>query len=98
MIYRVFPRHHYIAYYEICNTDLLPSDSIDGSFTDFEDQHQPEAKMFAYNFLDGDGRADSIVEEHWVHNNIDISKALLEFRSRVVENNFGLSQPMKSWP
>ncbi|KAF8928417.1 hypothetical protein BGZ58_009670 [Dissophora ornata] len=73
--------------------DLLSSDPADDSFVHVDEVHEPEGKMFTYDFLDGDGRYDSNVEEQWIYSNIEIGKALLAFRSRVVGNNFGISQP-----
>ncbi|KAF9184883.1 hypothetical protein BGZ51_003044 [Haplosporangium sp. Z 767] len=72
---------------------LLSSDPADGSYIDREEEYEPEIKMFVHDFLDGDGRRDSNVQDQWVHCDIEVGKALLAFRDRMVENNFGLSQP-----
>ncbi|KAG0249743.1 hypothetical protein BG011_008985, partial [Mortierella polycephala] len=72
---------------------LLSSDPADGSYIDQEEEYKPKIKTFVHDFLDGDGRRDPNVEDQWVHGDIEVGEALLAFRDRVVENNFGLSQP-----
>ncbi|KAF9158072.1 hypothetical protein BGX21_003732 [Mortierella sp. AD011] len=52
-----------------------------------------ESNLYVYNFLAGGGREDSGLETPWTHNGIDISKDLMTFRDRVVQENYGISQP-----
>ncbi|KAF8923217.1 hypothetical protein BGZ58_003223 [Dissophora ornata] len=49
--------------------------------------------MYVYNFLAGGGREDSGLETPWTHNDVDISKDLMTFRDRIVQENYGVSQP-----
>ncbi|KAG0219389.1 hypothetical protein BGX31_011319, partial [Mortierella sp. GBA43] len=39
------------------------------------------------------GRRDSDVDKPWIHDEVEIGRALLSFRDRVIENNYGLTQP-----
>lgn len=49
--------------------------------------------MYVYNFLAGGGREDSGLETPWTHNGVDISKDLMTFRDRIVQEKYGVSQP-----
>ncbi|KAG0050267.1 hypothetical protein BGZ89_003892 [Linnemannia elongata] len=52
-----------------------------------------ESDMYVYNFLAGGGREDSGLETPWTHNGVDISKDLMTFRDRIVQEKYGVSQP-----
>ncbi|KAF9536753.1 hypothetical protein EC957_009800, partial [Mortierella hygrophila] len=52
-----------------------------------------ESDMYVYNFLVGGGREDSGLETPWTHNDVNISKDLMIFRDRMVQENYGASQP-----
>ncbi|KAF8926489.1 hypothetical protein BGZ47_002688 [Haplosporangium gracile] len=52
-----------------------------------------DSDMYVYNFLVGGGREDSGLETPWTHNDVDISKDLMIFRDRIVQENYGVSQP-----
>ncbi|KAI7817084.1 hypothetical protein BC939DRAFT_496908 [Gamsiella multidivaricata] len=73
--------------------DLLPSDPADISYEDEGETYYDLGKVYANDFLVGEGRKDSRVNQQWVYDNIQIGQALLDFRDRAVENNFGISQP-----
>ncbi|KAG0207779.1 hypothetical protein B0O80DRAFT_40861 [Mortierella sp. GBAus27b] len=75
----------------LLGSDLPSSDPVDMDFQD-EDIIQPTTRLYAWNFL-GPGRVDSGVDIHWVHNEIEVGRALMECRDRIVENNRGLEEP-----
>ncbi|KAG0354841.1 hypothetical protein BG005_006171 [Podila minutissima] len=49
---------------------LLSSDPADMSFMDQEDLNQSTSRLYTWDFLDGAGRVDSEVDNHWVYNEI----------------------------
>ncbi|KAF9085484.1 hypothetical protein BGX27_003451, partial [Mortierella sp. AM989] len=71
----------------------LPSDPADLSFVDHESLDRSISRLYAYSFLDGPGRIDSNVDNHWVCNGVEVSGDLMAFRNRVIENNDGLIGP-----
>ncbi|KAF9099640.1 hypothetical protein BGX27_000547, partial [Mortierella sp. AM989] len=74
-------------------TDLLLSDPSDFSYEFFSSPLKSESRIFGYDYFEGDGRLDSEVDENWDHNGVPIGEALLEFRARVIEKNYALSEP-----
>ncbi|KAF9198502.1 hypothetical protein BGZ49_000663, partial [Haplosporangium sp. Z 27] len=73
-------------------TSTLTSGSL---YSDHGSETSSESNMYVNNFLVGGGREDSGLETPWTHNGIDISKDLMTFRNRVVQENYGISQPYK---
>jgi len=76
---------------------LLSSDPNDLSFVSDQELlsllYESTNKVFSWNFLLGDGRVDSTVDNTWVHNNIDLGRELMAARERAVLENGGLSEP-----
>ncbi|KAF9436840.1 hypothetical protein BGZ76_002801 [Entomortierella beljakovae] len=73
-------------------SNLLSTDSGDQSFGTHEDPNQSTSKLYTWNFLDGEGRIDSTVHSHWVHNGTTIGAELMKFRIRTIQNNGGLTE------
>ncbi|KAG0296761.1 hypothetical protein BGZ96_008621 [Linnemannia gamsii] len=81
-----------VATQVLLGVDLLSSDPVDVSF-DFEDPSPSPTMVYAWNFLEGNGRIDSHVDNPWIHNGVNIGHDLMDFRRRVVEDNGGLADP-----
>ncbi|KAF9397707.1 hypothetical protein BGX21_008594, partial [Mortierella sp. AD011] len=71
----------------------LPSDPANLSFVDQESLNRSISRLYDYNYLDGPGRIDSNVDNHWVCNGVEVGGNLMAFRDRVIENNGGLIEP-----
>ncbi|KAF8978374.1 hypothetical protein BGZ46_006533, partial [Entomortierella lignicola] len=73
-------------------TTTSTSTSTSGSLYSDDGSETSEPNMYVNNFLVGGSREDSRLEAPWTHNGIDISKQLMTFRDRVLQENYGISQ------
>ncbi|KAF9301824.1 hypothetical protein BGZ74_006226 [Mortierella antarctica] len=69
---------------------LLSSDPADMSFMDQEDLNQSTSRLYTWDFLDGAGRVDSEVDNHWVYNEIKVGGDLMDDEDAVIPNNIKL--------
>ncbi|KAF9083726.1 hypothetical protein BGX29_002936, partial [Mortierella sp. GBA35] len=72
--------------------NLLSSDPADVSFAT-EDPSPSPTKLYSWNFLEGNGRIDSSVDDPWIWSDVNVGHDLMDFRRRVIENNGGLTDP-----
>ncbi|KAF9153549.1 hypothetical protein BGX21_004660 [Mortierella sp. AD011] len=77
--------------YTTLSLNRLSTESGDLSFVT-QDSIQSDSRFYTWNFLDGNGRVDSNVHSHWVHNGTNIGVDLMKFRDRTIENNGGLTE------
>lgn len=77
----------------LLGSDLPSTDPADLNFVDQGSLGQSTSRLFGWNYLEGDGRVESDVESHWVYNGVDIGSELMACRDRIVEHNFGLTEP-----
>ncbi|GJJ74342.1 hypothetical protein EMPS_06700 [Entomortierella parvispora] len=80
------------------NLDLPSCDPNDPDFLSDQDLYDSTSGLYAWNFLEGDGRHDSNVESTWTYSNVDIGPVdigpdLMYFRDQVLENNGSLAEP-----
>jgi len=75
---------------QVLNGNLLSSDPADVSFT-FKDPCLSPTKLYSWNFLEGNGRIDSSVDDPWIWSDVNVGRDLMDFRRRVIENNGGLA-------
>ncbi|KAF9536618.1 hypothetical protein EC957_010309, partial [Mortierella hygrophila] len=73
--------------------DLPSSDPVDANFVDQSYLNLSPSIFYTWDYLDGPGRVDSGVDSPWVYNDIEVGDDLMAFRSLIVENNGGLSEP-----
>jgi hypothetical protein len=66
---------------------------VDANFVDQGYINRSPSIFYTWDYLDGPGRVDSGVDSPWVYNDIEVGDDLMEFRSLIVENNGGLSEP-----
>ncbi|KAG0220720.1 hypothetical protein BGX31_010670 [Mortierella sp. GBA43] len=78
---------------QLYSSDQLSTDPADPSFAPHEHSELSTTRMFAWNFLEGNGRLDSNVDNPWVYDNTEISRDLMEFRDRVIQDNGSLTEP-----
>ncbi|KAF9090108.1 hypothetical protein BGX27_002331 [Mortierella sp. AM989] len=83
-----------VSFGSTVSTTTTKSTSTSGSLYSYKGSETPsESNMYVYNFLVGGGRKDSRLKTLWTHNGINISEDLMTFRDRVVQDNFGISEP-----
>ncbi|KAF9089120.1 hypothetical protein BGX27_002551, partial [Mortierella sp. AM989] len=77
----------------LIDADLPSSDPGDSSFSSSRGLYESTSRVYSWNYLEGNGRLDSSVNSAWRHNDVDISRDLMDFRQRVVQENGGLNHP-----
>jgi len=77
----------------LVDQDMPSSDPGDTSFSSSQGLYQSTSRIYSWNFLEGHGKLDSSVECVWIYNGVDISCDLMDFRSRVIQENGGLNYP-----
>lgn len=77
---------------DLLSANLPLSDPADASFA-FQDPSPSPTKLYAQNFLEGNGRIDSHVDKPWIYNDVNVGHKLMDFRRRVLEDNGVLTDP-----
>ncbi|KAF8923766.1 hypothetical protein BGZ58_002577, partial [Dissophora ornata] len=77
----------------LIDADLPSSDPGDSSFSSSRGLHESTSRVYSWNYLEGNGRLDSSVNSAWRYNDFDISRDLMDFRHRVIQENGGLNHP-----
>ncbi|KAG0301730.1 hypothetical protein BGZ98_008096, partial [Dissophora globulifera] len=81
---------------ELLETFLPTADPAGLDFVSFEDLRQSASKLFFWDYLDGPGRIDSLVDEMWVtYHRVEVSGDLMAFHNRVIENNGAIAEPLE---
>ncbi|KAF9896018.1 hypothetical protein BX616_008309, partial [Lobosporangium transversale] len=74
-------------------SSLLSTDLDDARYVSSQDQQEPKAKLYIWDYLVGSGRADSRVDNLWVIGEEEVGRDLMEFRDRVLLENGRLTDP-----
>ncbi|KAF9577674.1 hypothetical protein BGW38_006971, partial [Lunasporangiospora selenospora] len=74
-------------------SSLLSTNPDDESYISSQDQQEPTAKLYTWDYLVGSGRVCSRVDSLWVIDGEEVGRDLMEFRDRVVLENGGLADP-----
>ncbi|KAF9925601.1 hypothetical protein FBU30_004654 [Linnemannia zychae] len=72
-------------------SSLLSTDPDDANYVSRQDQQEPTAKLYTWDYLVGSGRVDSRVDNLWIIDGEEVGRDLMEFRDRVVLENGGLT-------
>ncbi|ORZ10013.1 hypothetical protein BCR41DRAFT_398554 [Lobosporangium transversale] len=72
---------------------LLSTDPDDARYVSSQDQQEPKAKLYTWDYLVGSGRADSRVDNLWAIGGEEVGRDLMELRDRVVLENGVLTDP-----
>ncbi|KAF9999636.1 hypothetical protein BGZ65_005038, partial [Modicella reniformis] len=78
---------------KLIDADLSSSDPGDSSFSSSQGLYESTSRVYTWNYLVGNGRPDSNVSSAWRYNDVDISRDLMDFRDRVIQENSGLNHP-----
>lgn len=71
----------------------LSANLLSSDFSSSQNPVMSTSRVFAWDYLVGNGRRDSKCENLWKCNDTAVGRDLMEFRDQVIQNNFALADP-----